>query len=159
VLKDKTQEIKAQLATVPGVEDVGVFASLGQPNLTIKVDRSHSARYGLTPGDVNAVVQAAIGGQPVTDIFEGERRFPLVVRLAPEYRETVEAIKNVQATAPGSGQQGGAYVPLSELAQITLQSGASYIYRENNERYLPIKFSVRGRDLGSTVQEAQTKIA
>ena len=159
VLKDKTQEIKAQLATVPGVEDVGVFASLGQPNLTIKADRSRSARYGLTPADVNAVVQAAIGGQPVTDIFEGERRFPLVVRLAPEYRETIEAIKNIQATAQGSGQQGSAYVPLSELTQITLQSGASYIYRENNERYLPIKFSVRGRDLGSTVQEAQAKIA
>jgi cobalt-zinc-cadmium resistance protein CzcA len=106
-------------------------------------------------------VQAAIGGQTATQIFEGERQFPLVVRLLPQYRETVDAIKAIQVAtqnqAPG-GQSGTAYVPLRDVSNITLQSGASYIYRENYARYLPIKFSVRGRDLGGTVAEAQARV-
>ncbi len=159
VLREKAQEIKAQLATVRGVEDIGIFVSWGQPNLMIKVDRSRSARYGLAPGDVNAVVQAAIGGQAVTEIFEGDYRFPLVVRLQPEYRQTINAIENIQVGSQSGGQSGSAYVPLNNLASITLQSGATYIYRTNNARYLPVKFSVRGRDLGSTVKEAQEKVA
>jgi cobalt-zinc-cadmium resistance protein CzcA len=161
VLQEKGEQIRQQMASVRGVEDLAVYAELGQPNLLVQVDRSQSARYGLAPGDVNAVVQAAIGGQTATQIFEGERQFPLVVRLLPQYRETVDAIKAIQVAtqnqAPG-GQSGTAYVPLRDVSNITLQSGASYIYRENYARYLPIKFSVRGRDLGGTVAEAQARV-
>ncbi len=154
VLSDTAQEIKQQLSSVHGIEDVGVFEELGQPNVLIDVDRVRCARYGLGAGDVNTVVRAAIGGQEVTDIFEGERHFPLVVRLLPQYRQSVEDLKALSVTTPD-----GAQVRLSDLCHITLASGASYIYRENNARYIPIKFSVRGRDLGSTVSEAQAKVA
>ena len=109
---------------MPGVEDVGSSRPIGQPNLTIKVDRSHSARYGLTPGDINAVVQAAIGGQPVTDIYEGERHFPLVVRLAPEYRGEIEALKTFRLQRRGLQ---GVYTYHSVNSPGHLQSGASYI--------------------------------
>jgi cobalt-zinc-cadmium resistance protein CzcA len=152
-LQDRANQIKNQLSAVRGVEDTGVFTELGQPNLLIEVDRQRCARYGLATGDVNAIVQAAIGGQSVTDVYEGERHFPLVVRLQPQYRQSVEAIKGILVTAPS-----GAQVPLGELCNITLKSGASYIYRENNQRYIPIKFSVRGRDLGSAVAEAQSRV-
>jgi len=153
VLSDKAREIKSQLAAVRGIEDVGVFEELGQPNVLLEVDRARCARYGLAAGDVNAVVRAAIGGQEATDIFEGERHFPLVVRLLPQYRQSLDAIKAIFVTTAD-----GAQVPLSEVCTVTLRSGASYIYRENNARYIPIKFSVRGRDLGSTVAEAQAKV-
>jgi cobalt-zinc-cadmium resistance protein CzcA len=161
VLQEKGEQIRQQMASVRGVEDLGVFTELGQPNLLVQVDRSRSARYGLAPGDVNAVVQAAIGGQTATQIFEGERQFPLVVRLLPQYRETVDAIKAIQVATQNQttgGQSGTVYVPLRDVSTITLQSGASYIYRENYARYLPIKFSVRGRDLGGTVAEAQERV-
>jgi cobalt-zinc-cadmium resistance protein CzcA len=159
VLEAKAQEIKAQLATVRGVQDLGIFTVLGQPNLLIRIDRTRDARYGLAPGDVNAVVQAAVGGQPVTTIFEGERQIPLVVRLLPQYRQNIEAIKEIHVASQLDTQGTTAYVPLRELAQITMETGASYIYRENYARYIPIKFSVRDRDLGSTISEAQAKIA
>jgi cobalt-zinc-cadmium resistance protein CzcA len=161
VLQEKGEQIRQQMASVRGVEDLGVFTELGQPNLLVQVDRSRSARYGLAPGDVNAVVQAAIGGQTATQIFEGERQFPLVVRLLPQYRESVDAIKAIQVATQNQttgGQSGTVYVPLRDVSTITLQSGASYIYRENYARYLPIKFSVRGRDLGGTVAEAQERV-
>jgi cobalt-zinc-cadmium resistance protein CzcA len=152
-LEKKADEIKAQLDTVRGIEDTGVFAELGQPNILIKVDRDRAARYGIATGDVNAIVQAAIGGQAATEVFEGERHFPLVVRLLPQYRQDLDRIKAIPVPAPN-----GALVPLDELSNIEMKSGASYIYRENNERYIPIKFSVRGRDLGSTVAEARSKV-
>jgi cobalt-zinc-cadmium resistance protein CzcA len=152
-LEDKANQIKSQLTSVRGIEDVGIFTELGQPNLLIKADRQRGARYGVAAGDVNAIVQAAIGGQSVTDIFEGERHFPLVARLLPEYRKDVDAIRNIPVVTSA-----GAPVPLGALADITMKSGASYIYRENNERYIPIKFSVRGRDLGGAVAEAQSKV-
>ncbi len=155
-LEDTAKKIQDVMETVPGVEDLGIFRELGQPNLVITVNRAQAARYGLAPGDVNAIVQAAIGGQQATDVYEGERKFPLVVRLQPEFRSTVEAIRNIQVSAPINGQT--AYIPLSDLTDIQLRSGASYIYRENNERYIPLKFSVRDRDLGSTVAEAQGKV-
>jgi cobalt-zinc-cadmium resistance protein CzcA len=159
-LEAKGAEIKGEMAQVRGVEDLGLFNVLGQPNLVIDVDRATGGRYGLAPGDINSVVQTAIGGQAATQVFEGERQFPLVVRLAPKYRDTIEAIHNIQVANPTPGPSGEiAYVPLSELASITLESGASYIYREGNARYIPLKFSVRGRDLGSTVAEAQERIA
>ena len=152
-LEDNAASIKNQIATVPGIEDAGIFTELGQPNVLIEVDRQRCARFGLVAGDVNAVVQAAIGGQALTEVFEGERQFPLVARLLPQYRQNLDAIKAVLVSAPI-----GAQVPLDELCNISLRSGASYIYRENNQRYIPIKFSVRGRDLGSSVAEAQKRV-
>src|SRR5574341_1473203 len=154
VLEQKAVEIEGVMKQVQGVKDLGIFRLLGQPNLVIRVDRDACARYGLLVGDVNAVVQAAIGGQAVTQVFEGERRFDLVVRFLPEYRRDEETIGNIQVNTPD-----GARIPLKQLANISTQTGAFIIYRENNERYIPIKFSVRGRDLESTVKEAQQRIA
>jgi len=154
VLSTTAHAIARQLSTVRGIQDVGVFEELGQPNVLIEVDRARCARHGLAVGDVNAVVQAAIGGQQATEIFEGERHFPLVLRLLPQYRQSLEAIKAIPVVTPD-----GAQIPLHDLANITVRSGASYIYREHNDRYIPIKFSVRGRDLGSTVAEAQATVA
>ncbi len=154
VLEQKAVEIEAVMKQVQGVKDLGVFRLLGQPNLVIRVDRDACARYGLLVGDVNAVVQAAIGGQAVTQVFEGERRFDLVVRFLSEYRRDEETIGNIQVNTPN-----GARIPLKQLANISTQTGAFIIYRENNERYIPINFSVRGRDLESTVQEAQARLA
>jgi cobalt-zinc-cadmium resistance protein CzcA len=122
----------------------------------VEIDRQRSARYGLSPGDVNTVVQAAIGGFEATKVYEGERQFALVVRLQAPYRESVEAIRNIMVATQGTGPN--AYIRLADLAEIKLVSGASYIYRENNRRYIPLKFSVRERDLGSTVGEAQEKV-
>jgi len=154
VLEQKAVEIEAVMKQVPGVKDLGIFRLVGQPNLLIRVDRDACARYGLLVGDVNAVVQAAIGGQAVTQVFEGERRFDLVVRFLPESRRDVETIGNIQVNTPD-----GARIPLKQLANISTQAGAFIIYRENNERYIPIKFSVRGRDLESTVREVQARLA
>ncbi len=153
LLETKALEIEKVMRQVPGVKDLGIFHLLGQPNLLIQVDRQACARYGLQVADVNQVVQAAIGGQAVTRVFEGERSFDLVVRFMPEFRQDVETIGNIQVSTPD-----GARIPLKQLAAISLQTGAFIIYRENNERYIPIKFSVRGRDLESTVKEAETLI-
>jgi len=152
-------EIKNVLATVPGITDLAVSASLGQPTIRIDIDRTRAARYGLAPGDINATVQAAIGGQAAGDVYEGgsDRHFPMVVRLAPKYRENLEAIKRIQIGAQSGN--GVTQVPLSEVATVDLVSGAYYIYREQQERYVPVKFSVRGRDLGSAILEAQQKVA
>jgi cobalt-zinc-cadmium resistance protein CzcA len=132
---------------------LGVLHLLGQPNLVIEVNREECARYGLKVGDVNDVVQAAIGGQTVTKIYEGERWFDLVVRFLPEFRRDIESIGNIVVSTPD-----GARIPLKQLAAITEQTGAFIVYRENNERYIPIKFSVRGRDLEGTVRDAQARI-
>ena len=159
-LENTAQKIKNVMQTVPGVTDLSVFASLGQPTVRIDVDRARAARYGLMPGDINATIQAAVGGQIAGDLFEpgSDRHFPMVVRLAPEYRGSLNAIKRI--TVGVANPNGGVIqVPLSEVADIRLVSGASFIYREQQERYIPIKFSVRGRDLGSAVLEAQDKVA
>jgi heavy metal efflux system protein len=153
-MEAKAVEIEAAMRGLPGVKDLGIFRLVGQPNLLIQVDREASARYGLQVADVNAVVQGAIGGQAVTQVYEGERLFDLVVRFLPEYRQDVESIGNILVSTPS-----GARIPLKQLANITTQTGAFIIYRENNERYIPIKFSVRDRDLQSTVEEAQAKLA
>ncbi|HEY6974590.1 MAG TPA: CusA/CzcA family heavy metal efflux RND transporter [Nitrospiraceae bacterium] len=152
-LEAKAVEIEQVMQQVKGVKDLGIFRLLGQPNLLIEVDRQACARYGLLVSDVNAVVQAAIGGQAITRVFEGERWFDLVVRFFPEYRQDVDAIGSILVT-----NSEGAKLPLKQLASITMQTGAFIIYRENNERYIPIKFSVRGRDLESTVKDAQRRI-
>ena len=154
ILEKQADAIQKQLASVRGIQEVGVFTELGQPNVLIEVDRQRCARYGLAAGDVNAIVQAAIGGQSVTNIYEGEKNFPLVVRLMPQYRQSIEAIKNIYVPTPS-----GAQVPLQDVCTIQLRSGASYVYREQNERYIPIKFSVRGRDLGGAVAEARRRVA
>ena len=153
MMEAKAQEIKEVMGKVDGVKDLGIFHLLGQPNLSIVVDRQACARYGLTVTDVQAVVQAAIGGQAVTQVYEGERWFDLVVRFLPEFREDVESIGNILVNTPD-----GAHIPLKQLASITEQAGAFIIYRENNQRYIPIKFSVRGRDLESTVHEAEARL-
>ncbi|HBZ70607.1 MAG TPA: CusA/CzcA family heavy metal efflux RND transporter [Deltaproteobacteria bacterium] len=147
-------QVRDEMSHVRGVTDLGIFPVLGQPNLNIKVDRAAAARYGLNSGDVNSVVQAALGGAVATTVLEGDRQFNLAVRFPPEDRDTIEKIRDVKASN-GSN----AYIPLKELATISLDNGASWIYHESVQRYIPVKFSVRGRDLGSTVGEAQARIA
>jgi heavy metal efflux system protein len=157
-LESLASQVMAEMAKVPGVADLGIFHLLGQPNLNIRIDRNKAARYGLNTGDVNSVVQAALGGTTATTVLEGDRQFSLAVRLDPKYRSSVDAIRTVKvAYQTPSGTN--AYVPLSELADITLDTGASFIYRERSQRFIPIKFSVRGRDLGGTVAEAQERVA
>ncbi|HWZ38748.1 MAG TPA: CusA/CzcA family heavy metal efflux RND transporter [Bradyrhizobium sp.] len=158
-LTDTANKIKSVLGTVQGITDLAVFTSLGQPTIQIEIDRARAARYGLTPGDINTTIRTAIGGDSAGDLYEpgSDRHFPIIVRLAPEYRRSAEAIQNLRIGA--QGPNGITQVPLSEVASINLVSGAAYIYREQQERYLPIKFSVRERDLGSAIQEAQQKIA
>jgi heavy metal efflux system protein len=158
-LTDTANKIKSVLATVQGVADLAVFTSLGQPTIQIDIDRARAARYGLSPGDINTTIRTAIGGDSAGDIYEpgSDRHFPIIVRLAPQFRRSAEAIQNLRIGA--QGPNGITQVPLSEVASISLVSGAAYIYREQQERYLPIKFSVRERDLGSAIQEAQQKIA
>lgn len=152
------EEVRDQLAQVRGVADLGIFPVLGQPNLDIKVDRARAARYGLNSGDVNTVVQAAMGGAVATSVLEGDRQFDLVVRYEPEYRDSIEKIRNMKV-AYQTSTGANAYIPLSELATITLDTGAAWIYHEGVQRFIPVKFSVRGRDLGSTVAEAQDRIS
>src|SRR5579859_6274157 len=157
VLEKLATQVMDEMANIRGVADLGIFHLLGQPNLNIKIDRDRAARYGLNTGDVNTVVQAALGGTTATTILEGDRQFNLAVRLDARYRSSMDAVRNLKvAYATPSGTN--AYVPLSELANITLDTGASFIYRERSQRYIPIKFSVRGRDLGSTVAEAQERV-
>src|SRR5215467_12741220 len=154
-----SKSVKAEIAEVPGVTDPGVFNLLGQPNLVIRIDRAKAARYGFSVGDINSVVQAAIGGQEVTRVYEGEMNFALTVRLAEEYRRNVSAIRSIPVALPNSDPKAPtAYIALGELGDVKLETGAAYIYRENNQRFVPLKYSVRGRDLGSTVAEAQQRI-
>jgi cobalt-zinc-cadmium resistance protein CzcA len=158
VLTKLAEQIRDQMNQVRGVTDLGIFPVLGQPNLNIKVDREKASRYGLNSGDVNTVIQAAMGGAVATSVLEGDRQFDLVVRYTPEYRDGIDKIRNIKvAYTTGSGTN--AYIPLSELATISLDTGAAWIYHESMQRFIPVKFSVRGRDLGSTVEEAQQRIA
>ncbi|HTV38453.1 MAG TPA: CusA/CzcA family heavy metal efflux RND transporter [Xanthobacteraceae bacterium] len=151
-------EVFDQMSKVRGITDLGIFHVLGQPNLNVKVNREKAARYGLNTGDVNTVIQAALGGTTATELLEGDRQFDVVVRLPEKYRSSLEAVGNIKVAyqAPDGGN---AYVPLRELADISLDTGASYIYHESGERYIPVKFSVRDRDLGGAVEEAQQRIA
>ena len=158
VLTKLAEQVRDQMNQVRGITDLGIFPVLGQPNLNIKVDRAKAARYGLNSGDVNSVIQAAMGGAVATSVLEGDRQFDLVVRYTPEYRNSIEKIRNIKvAYTTSSGAN--AYIPLSELATITLDTGAAWIYHESVQRFIPVKFSVRGRDLGGTVEEAQQRIA
>ncbi|HVN92003.1 MAG TPA: CusA/CzcA family heavy metal efflux RND transporter [Candidatus Binataceae bacterium] len=147
-------QIQTVLNKVAGVKDILMFRSLGQPNIVIKPDRAAAARYGLNSGDVAAVVQAAIGGQAVTQVLEGDRRFNLVVRWKPEYRQSIEAMRNIRVNVPTGGN-----VPLGQIAKISESEGASFIYRGDLQRYVPISFSVSGRDLQSAIAEAKQRVA
>jgi cobalt-zinc-cadmium resistance protein CzcA len=158
ILEQIATQVHHEMAQVKGIEDLGIFQVLGQPNLNIKVNREKTARYGLNVGDVNTVIQTGMNGNVATSVLEGDRQFNLTVRLAAEYRNNTEAVRNIKV-GYSTGNGANAYIPLSELADIALDTGASYIYHERNQRYIPIKFSVRGRDLGGAVSEAQNRIA
>jgi cobalt-zinc-cadmium resistance protein CzcA len=154
LLEQKGAEIKRIIGAVPGITHVAVVQELGQPSLTISIDRAKTSRYGITVNDVNGLIEAAVGGASATTIAQGERRFDLVVRLTPEARRTPEQIGNILVSAPG-----GQRIPLRELADIRLASGASFIYRQNNSRFIGIQYSVEGRDLASAVEEAERAVA
>jgi len=158
-LEKTADSIAAVLAKVPGITDLAVLHSLGQPTIRIDVDRVRAARFGLAPGDVNAVVQAAIGGQSAGDLYESasDRHFPMMVRLAAPFRQNLDSIRRIPIAAPSAGG-GVIQIPLEDVASVGLVSGAAFIYREQQQRYVPIKFSVRGRDLGSAVLEAQRDV-
>jgi len=153
VLARIAKEMQEVMSKIPGVTDLAVFKETGQPNLVISIDRTAAGRYGLMAADINAAVQAAIGGAAATQILEGDRRFDLVVRYKPQYRQNPEAMKNILLSTPD-----GTRVPLGQVAEIGFREGAFMVYRENGRRYIPIKFSVRGRDLAGTIQEAQGKL-
>jgi cobalt-zinc-cadmium resistance protein CzcA len=153
VNEQKASEVVAALQRVRGIEDLGMFHSLGQPDVKIAPDRERCGRYGLNVGDVAAIVQAAIGGQAVTQVYEGEKKFDLVVRWAEPFRKDLRAIRQILVPAPD-----GAQIPLGQLAKVSEEDGPSVIYREDEGRYAPVKFSVRGRDLGSTMGEARARV-
>jgi heavy metal efflux system protein len=158
VLEQLAAQVSQELKGIRGMEDVGIFHVVGQPNLNIRIDRDKAARYGLNTGDVNSVIQAAMAGQVASNVLEGDRFFNLTLRFAPQYRSSVEAVGDIPVgyqTASGTT----AYIPLRELAAVSLDTGASYIYHEATKRIIPIKFSVRNRDLGGAVAEAQERIA
>jgi heavy metal efflux system protein len=159
-LEKTADNIAAVMAKVPGITDLAVLRSLGQPTIRIDVDRVRAARFGLAPGDVNAVVQTAIGGQSAGDLYEAssDRHFPMMVRLAAPFRQSLDAIRHIPIAAPASDGNGVIQVALEDVADVHLVSGAAFIYREQQQRYVPIKFSVRGRDLGGAVLEAQRAV-
>ena len=153
VLEDKSDEIVNIMRKIKGIEDLGVFRVLGQPNLNVTVDRAAAARYQINVADVQDAIQTAVGGNALTQVLKGEARYDLTLRYLPKYRDTQEAIENIRLLAP-SGER----VSLAQLCTIKETDGASEVYREGNRRYVAIKYSVRGRDLGSTVEEAIKKV-
>ena len=148
-LEEKADQIRGVMSEIAGVADLGTFQVRGQPNVNLNVDRAAADRFGINVSDVQDAVETAVGGKAVSQILIGEQRFDMTVRYEPNYRRTVEDISNIRLLAP-SGER----VSLAQLCRITLDDGASTIYREGNQRYIAIKYSVRGRDLGSTVRQA-----
>jgi cobalt-zinc-cadmium resistance protein CzcA len=153
VLEDKADEIVKVLRGVKGIEDLGVFRVLGQPNLNVTVDRRQAARYQINVADVQDAIQTAVGGNALTQVLQGEARYDLVMRYLPQYRNTKEAIENIRLLSPT-----GERVSLAQLCAIEERDGASEVYREANQRYIAVKYSVRDRDLGSAVEEAMRKV-
>jgi heavy metal efflux system protein len=153
VLEAKSDEVVKIMSQIKGVEDLGVFRVLGQPNLNITVDRAACARHQINVSDVQDAVQTAVGGNALTQVLKGEARYDLTLRYLPQYRDTQDAIENIRLLSP-SGER----VSLAQLCKISVSDGASEVYREGNRRYVAIKYSVRGRDLGSTVEEAIKKV-
>jgi heavy metal efflux system protein len=153
VLEEKGDQIISVMRRIPGIQDLGLFRVIGQPNLNLVVDRQKAARYQINVADVQDAIQTAVGGGAVSQVLQGEQRYNLVVRYDAEYRDTKEAIEKIRLLSP-SGER----VSLAQLSAIQTLDGASQIYREGNSRYVAIKYSVRGRDLGSTVEEAIRKV-
>ena len=152
-LEEKGDEIVNVMRDIHGVEDLGLFRVLGQPNLNFEVDRDQAARFGINVSDVQDAIQTAVGGNALTQVLMGEQRYDLVLRYLPEYRDTREAIERIRLLSPT-----GERVSLAQLTKVSVTDGGSEIYREANSRYVAVKFSVRGRDLGSTVEEAIRKV-
>ena len=156
-LEAKGNQIVQVMSTVPGVADLGLFHVIGQPNLSYVVDRAAAARYGINVSDIQAAIESAVGGTiagaPVTQVLDGEARYDVMVRYSPQYRTTPEEIGNIRLLAP-SGER----VSLAQLTHVEVTDGAEEIYREGSSRFVAIKYSVRNRDLGSTVQEAIAKV-
>jgi len=153
VLEQKGDQIVSVMRTVNGVQDLGLFRVLGQPNLNFTVDRSAAARYQINVSDVQDAIQTAVGGNALTQVLQGEQRYDLVLRYLPAYRDTKEAIESIRLLSP-SGER----VSLAQLCKVQITDGASEVYREGNQRYVAIKYGVRGRDLGGAVQEAIRKV-
>ncbi|WP_404540726.1 efflux RND transporter permease subunit [Dyella agri] len=152
-LQNKGKQIKTAIEKVRGITDVTLVHELGQPNLAIKIDRAKTARYGINADDINNLIEAAVGGSVATQVVQGEKQFDLVVRLLPQYRDNPQQIGDIPVATPG-GQQ----IPLKEFASITEENGASFIYRENDSRYIGVQFSVQGRDLAGAVEDAMTQV-
>ncbi len=158
-LEETGVRVQEALRNVQGIENVGAFDIIGQPNLEITIDRAACARYGVTVQDIEDIVRVAIGGKAFSRMVEGEKLYDIVLRLSGDLRNDPENISRIPIDVPGKGNQPGYQIPLAHLAKIEPhKSGASYIYRENNRRYLPIKFSVRGRDLASAIEEAKARV-
>src|SRR5262249_41115062 len=153
-LEAKGEEILRVMRGIRGIEDLGLFRVIGQPNLNVAVVRNQAARYQLNVADVQDAIQTAVGGNAITQVLQGERRYDLVMRYLEPYRNTKEAIEQLRLVAPSSER-----VSLGQLALIKTTDGANRIYREGNTRYVALKYSVRGRDLGSTVEEAIRKVS
>jgi cobalt-zinc-cadmium resistance protein CzcA len=153
VLEEKGQEIVNIMRHINGIEDLGLFRVLGQPNLNFAVDRKQASRYQINVADVQDAIETAVGGKALTQVLRGEERYDLVMRYLPQYRDTKEAVEKVRLLSP-SGER----LSLAQLCHVEIRDGATQIYREGNRRYVAVKFSVRGRDLGSTVEEAIEKV-
>jgi heavy metal efflux system protein len=154
VLEQKGKAIKAVLEHVRGIRDVTLVQELGQPSLSIEIDRAKIARYGINVDDINSLIQTAIGGDVATQVVQQEKEFDLLVRLQGQYRDNPVAIGNVLVTTPG-----GQHIPLKDLARISIGNGASFIYRENNSRFIGVQFSVEGRDLAGAVEDAMAQVS
>ncbi len=153
VLESKADAVRKIISAVPGITDITVVRELGQPSLTVTPDRAKIARYGLNVADINTMIETAVGGTPATRVIQGERSFDLVVRLPEQYRDNIDAIRNLLVATPD-----GQYLPLSQFADVRVEKGASFIYRESNSRFIGVQFSVEGRDLAGAVQEAKAKV-
>lgn len=154
ILEDKAKQVKDVISKVPGIGHVVLVRELGQPSLIISPDRAKIARYGLNVADVNTLIETGLGGTAATQVIQGERQFDLVVRMQEPYRKNIDAIKNLLIATPD-----GQFLPLSQFADVKVENGASFIYRESNSRYIGIQFAVDGRDLASAVGEARKKVA
>jgi cobalt-zinc-cadmium resistance protein CzcA len=153
ILEAKGRAIKKVLESVPGIRHVTLVQELGQPSLTISADRAKMARYGLNVSDINGLIDAAVGGSAATQVVQGERTFDLVVRLQPQFRETPDEIANILVATPS-----GAQIPLRQVATVQIANGASFIYRQDNSRYIGVQYSVEGRDLASAVRDAREAV-
>jgi cobalt-zinc-cadmium resistance protein CzcA len=152
-LEEKGDQIVGVMRTIPGIQDLGLFRVIGQPNLNLTVNRAQAARFQINVADIQDAVQTAVGGSALTQVLQDEQRYDLVLRYLPQYRDQKDAIQSIRLLSP-SGER----VSLAQLCDIKMQDGASEIYREGNQRYVAIKYSVRGRDLGSAVGEAIKKV-